>query len=73
MANNQKGWEEPNLPTWATLLIMLGLLTLVAFLSYRGGEEVKKRKDIQEIETYSRMSDSKEVQEAYERIYPLKY
>jgi len=64
--------KEPNkLPLWISWLMVVSLMLFIYFIVKF--EVQKKHRKHQErlIKNFSRMSDSKEIQDAYEELHPV--
>ena len=57
--------------TLISLLIVSIIIFGLGILLKHEGDRIQKKEDVRLIESYSRMSDSDQVQEAYDRIHPL--
>lgn len=72
MIKDEPQSERPKMPVWFSIVLIASMIAAV-FASAAIGERYKKqRRDQQLIEDFSRLSDSPEIQEAYDRLHPIK-
>ena len=68
--------QMPNLQRWAYWFILIGILATIILAGSAAEQHRKERnqihKDQEKIESFSRMSEADEIQDAYNRQYPLK-
>jgi len=63
--------EENEFPLWISWLMVVSLMLFIFFIVKFEVQREHRKHQERLIKDFSRMSDSKEIQDAYEELYPL--